>query len=235
MLGRCVAGLMVASVAAVLSTAAFGAASPTSPGFSEETPAAVAGRNQPRDFFPPWEGSGVYNFGGLLLDLNRRVERWVPGHYTPLIDCTTDELFCLVARGTSGRGVIGFVSPRRCHDFQVGESWSVGELRTSVLWKVERPPEPIRGYLDYHRRRPTHFYYLGDDSNPLVLYEYFVGSGVVAIIHGLSSYPDLVGDVRRGLDPETLPPQHRLSLNTLDYFARCRWRQSDEDPLPRDK
>lgn len=189
-----------------------------------------AASQRPQDLSPPWEGSGTYYFNGLLLDLNHRVERWVPGYHSTLTDCSTEDLFCLRAEGRAGRGVVAFVGPRWCEDLQVGNGWRVGEMHTVVLARIEREQGPIRNALDLHRRRAPVVYYLGDESNPKVVYEYIGGSGVVAIIHGLTSYPDLVGDIRRGLNPESLPRQHRMALLTLDRFANCRRRPALSDP-----
>ena len=189
-----------------------------------------------RDFFPPWEGAGVYYFGGLLLDLNRRIERWVPGYPSRLTDCSTDELFCLTARQEGARGVVAFAGPRWCSDFRVGDGWSSGNVRTSVLARVERDSQPSREFhLDHHRYRPRLFFLLGHDSNPEVVYEYHLERGVVRIYLGLSRYADLVGDVRRGLNPETLPREHRHDIGTLDRFAPCRWRRSAADPSRRNE
>lgn len=175
-----------------------------------------------RDFFPPWEGSGVYAFGPLLLDLNHGRERWVPGRTSPLVDCSNEEVYCLTARRGNNLGVVAFAVPRSCGSPAVGDRWSSAEVRTIVLARIEPSNEPIRNAVDYHRRRTATVYYLGDDSNPRIVYEYTLGNGIVAILNGLTRYPDLVGRVRSGLDPTSLPSSHRDDLSTLDRLAPCR-------------
>ena len=201
-------------------------ARPSSSAFTDAQYAQPASR-APRDVFPPWEGAGIYAFGPLLLDLNRQRERWVPGRLTPLADCSTDQVFCLTARRGRNDGLVAYAGPRRCADFRVGDRWRSGEVRTAVLARIEAPAGPVRDHLDYHgRQRPSVLYYLGDGSNPGVVYGYAGAGGVVAIYLGLTRHPDLVGEVRRGLDPATLPQQHRFALTTLDRFAPCRERES---------
>lgn len=180
-------------------------------------------RHEARDFFPPWEGSGVYAFGWLLLDLNHRAERWVPDRPTPLIDCSNDEVYCLTARRGHNYGIVAFAVPRWCGNLAVGDRWSSAEVRTIVLAKVEPSNEPIRDPIDYHTRRTGTVYYLGDDSNPRIVYEYVQGGGIIAVINGLTRYPDLVGRIRGGLDPTSLRYPHRDEISTFDRLAPCRW------------
>lgn len=185
---------------------------------STEQPTARASRSAG----PAWEGAGVYAFGALLLDLNRGQEGWVPGRTTPLFDCSTEQLYCLTARRGSALGEVAFVLPRTsCASFRVGESWRSGEVQTSVLARVEPSSEPIENALDYHRRQTATLYYLGDASNPQVVYEYTSADGIVAVYHGLTTHPELVEEVRRGLNPATLPPQHRGGRSTFDRLAPC--------------
>jgi hypothetical protein len=179
-------------------------------------------RHEPQDVFPPWEGSGVYAFGPLLLDLNHRRERWGPGRSSPLVDCSNDEVYCLTARRGNDFGVVAFAVPRLCGNPAVGDRWSSAEVRTVVLARIEPSNEPIRNPVDYHTRRTATVYYLGDDANPEIVYEYFLGNGIVAVLNGLIRYPDLVDRVRRGMDPTSLPPQHRYELSTFDRLAQCR-------------
>lgn len=182
-------------------------------------------RESPRNFFPPWEGAGVYAFGPLLLDFNHHSERFMPEQLTPLIDCSTDEVFCLTSRRGNALGVVAFTAPRRCgNSLAVGDRWRNGDVSTVVLARIEPSQEPIRNSVDYHTRRATTLYYLGDDSNPRVVYEYTIGDGIVAILHGLTRYPNLVGDIKGGLDPASLPSQYRFRLSTLDRLAACRAR-----------
>lgn len=164
----------------------------------------------------------MYAFGPLLLDLNRRLERFVPGRASRLADCSTEEFFCLTALREGRLGVVAFSGPRRCSDFRVGDSWNVAGVRLSVLARYEPPRTEIRDSVDYHRQRSWVLYYLGNEDNPAVVYEYAGQSGVVAILHGLTSRPNLVREIRNGLDPATLPAQHRMELSTLDRFAPCR-------------
>jgi hypothetical protein len=184
----------------------------------------LARQSQPRarDFFPPWEGSGVYAFGWLLLDLNHRRERWVADRTSPLVDCSNEEVYCLTARRGNILGVVAFAVPRSCRTPAVGDIWSSAEVRTIVLAKVEPSNEPVRNAIDEHRQRTATVYYLGDDSNPEIVYEYTLGNGIVAILNGLRRYPDLVGRIRGGLDPASLPPPHRYELSTFDRLAACR-------------
>lgn len=65
-------------------------------------------------------------------------------------------------------------------------------------------------------------YYLGGDSNPQIVYEYWGSDGVVAIFHGLNRRPNLVDEVRKGLDPNSLAQPHKMPLSTFDRFAPCR-------------
>ena len=175
----------------------------------------------PRDFFPPWEGAGVYVFGPLRIDLNRLREQFNPMAMHRLVDCSTEQLFCLTSRRHDKIGsVMAFVGPRRCSDFKVGDSWSNEDVRTEVLARIRTVQPP----LEHHFRRSDIVYYLGDGTNPAIVYEYWAGEGVVAVYHGLSSRPDLVNDVRQGLDPRSLPVPYRMSLMTFDRFAPCRFR-----------
>ena len=157
-------------------------------GFSADRPAPAPARplrQEPRDFFPPWEGSGVYAFGPLLLDLNRKGERWVPGSLTPLFDCSNEEVYCLTARRGDYPGVVAFALPRSsCAPPRVGDSWSSGEVRTTVLARIEPSSEPVRDAIDSHTRRTATIYYLGDESNPKIVYAYSQGSGNGVIYHG---------------------------------------------------
>src|SRR3982751_4276100 len=71
-----------------------------------------------RNFFPPWEGSGVYAFGPLLLDLNHGRERWIPDRTEALVDCSDDQVYCLTARRNFPLGIVAFVLPRHaCSEF----------------------------------------------------------------------------------------------------------------------
>jgi len=186
---------------------------------------AMETRGPPRNFFPPWEGSGVYAFGPLLLDFNHHGERFVPGQLTPMIDCSTTEVFCLTSRRGSAVGVVAFAVPRWCgSSIAVGDGWRNGDVNTVVLARIEPSQEPIRNSVDYHTRQTATVYYLGDESNPRVVYEYTIGNGIVAILNGLNQYPNLVADIRRGLDPASLPLQYRFRLSTLDRLAPCRTR-----------
>lgn len=182
----------------------------------------LAVQTPPGNVSAGWEGAGIYAFGPLLLDLNHARERWVPGRTTPLVDCSTEQLYCLTARRGSNLGIVAFVLPRTsCASFRVGESWRNGDVQTSVLARVEPSREPIRDALDYHRRQSATLYYLGSGSNPEVVYEYASGSGIVAVYHGLTSHPDLVAEVSRGLNPATLPRQHRNGISTFDRLPPC--------------
>jgi hypothetical protein len=176
---------------------------------------------EPRNFFPPWEGSGVFVFGPLLLDLNRRQESYSPTTIRGLKDCSTKTHYCLTSRpkGKVG-GEMAIALPIKCADFAIGQSWSIQGVTTTVLG-IERP---ARERLSHHFTKPDQIIYLGDSSNPEVVYEYWGTSGVVAIYQGLLSHPRLVDDVRAGLNPETLKRGHRMSLITFDRFAPCKGR-----------
>jgi hypothetical protein len=206
-----------------IGSAVLGKPAESTPSRSAREPARQS-RPTARDFFPPWEGSGVYAFGWLLLDLNHRRERWIAGRTSPLVDCSNEEVYCLTARRGNNLGVVAFAVPRSCGSPAVGDRWSSAEVRTIVLARIEPSNEPIRNAVDYHTRRTATVYYLGDDSNPRIVYEYTLGNGIVAILNGLTRYPDLVARVRSGLDPTSLPSPHRDDLSTLDRLAPCRQR-----------
>ena len=176
---------------------------------------------QARDMFPPWEGSGVYVFYPYRLDLNHGRESWVPTNRNGIRDCTNGEFFCLSARLNNRWGLIHVVAPRRCvRPLAARQQWQVGEVRTKVLAAIRTNDPP----LQMHGRRPEVIHFLGDDSNPNVVYEYWGAEGIIAIHHGLIGHPNLVSEVRSGFDPFTLPQQHRLALVTFDRFAACRYR-----------
>ncbi len=172
-----------------------------------------------RDFFPPWEGSGVYVFGPIRIDLNRKIELFNPMRGHRLADCSNDEFFCLTSRrGSQPIGAIThIVAPRRCSEINVGDFWVHEGVRTEVLARLERPPSNT-----HHFSRPRFDFYLGDESNPGIVYEYWGYEGIVAVYHGLNDHGALVQEVRGGLDPQSLPRTHHMQLVTLDRFAGCR-------------
>ncbi|MEA3014955.1 MAG: hypothetical protein QOD42_3500 [Sphingomonadales bacterium] len=217
--------MLLAFAIVALSIESYPAASSQSTESSPSRPArdlARPARHRAQDFFPPWEGSGVYAFGWLLLDLNHRAERWVPDRATPLVDCSNEEVYCLTARRGHNYGIVAFAVPRWCGNPAVGDRWSSAEVRTFVLAKVEPSNEPIRNAIDYHTRRTGTVYYLGDDSNPEIVYEYAQGSGIIAILNGRTRYPDLVGRIRGGMDPASLRSPYRDEISTFDRLAPCR-------------
>lgn len=173
-----------------------------------------------KDFFAPWEGAGVYVFGPIVIDLNRAREVFNPRIVYRLVDCSNEEFFCLTTRRDTKYSIASIMNisvPNRCRALRAGESWEVAGVRTEVLARFATNDAP----LSMHVSRPDIIYYLGNDANPKVIYEYWGREGVVAVYHGLNDHPSLVTEVRKGLNPESLSSSHRMSLITFDRFAHC--------------
>jgi hypothetical protein len=174
------------------------------------------------DLAPPaWSERGVFVFDGVVLDFWKNVEVFGPNVVRPA-NCSTRDFYCV--RGN----IVNLVLPRECRDIKVGDEWSVGENRTTVL-DEEPVPAPLFGL---HSRGSSRVFYLGDLRRPHVVYRYDRAQGVNAIFYDPAIDFVEIARANRIWQYEQQAQLRRqpylFPLVSLDFFGRCRepWESS---------
>jgi hypothetical protein len=162
-----------------------------------------------------WSPRGVFAFGGIALDFERKAFR-ADFEEGPLVDCSTADAYC--ARSS----LIALALPKTCGRMDDG-AWTVGDVRTRVLWEGSPP-----GGGDPRIAPPV--YLLGDEAHPNIVYRYTERMGVQAIYYDRQNRMRLTdmakADGLKDLDQKILADPllgYRLyrGVVTLDMFGNC--------------
>jgi hypothetical protein len=155
-----------------------------------------------------WGARGVFAFGNLVFDFQKKVEVFGPITNT-LVDCSNDGFFCAYA------GYLHIVLPRHCSKFDAGSEWTADGVRTAVLFQYsERHDFGIHGY------DPSAILLLGDERFPHTVYEYEVGHGLRGIYLSKEE-ENLVALAAGGQTAAVKASSQYFRLETLDPFGKC--------------
>jgi len=165
---------------------------------------------QPAIGVPSWSDRGIFAFDGLLIDFQRTVERGSTPFGAPLVNCSTEALFC--AQGHH----IRVVFPRSCGAWPVGTSWAHMGVRTEVLAQYEEPLHP-------HRIGSGQRLLLGHTDQPYIVFEYDLDAGIVSVWYDPTERTDFVSmAIAETLFEAPLEwPQRHMGLLSVDPFGRC--------------
>jgi hypothetical protein len=163
---------------------------------------------------PAWSERGVFVFDGVVLDFWKDVEVFGPTVVRP-VNCSTPDFYCV--RGN----IVNLVLPRECRDIKVGDEWSIGENRTTVL-DEEPVPDPSFGL---HPRGSTRVFFLGGLRRPHVVYRYDRAQGVNAILYDPAiNFVDIARTNQIWQYEQQAKLQRQpyfFALISLDFFGRC--------------
>jgi hypothetical protein len=162
-----------------------------------------------------WSPRGVFAFGGVVFDFERKAFR-ADFEQGPLVDCSTADVYC--ARSS----LLALALPKACGRMDDGV-WAIGDVHTRVLWKGPPP-----GGGDPRIAPPV--YLLGDETRPNIVYRYTERMGVRAIYYDRQNQMRLTdmakADGLKDLDQKMLTDPllgYRLyrGIVTLDMFGNC--------------
>jgi hypothetical protein len=155
-----------------------------------------------------WSPRGVFAFGNLVFDFQKKLEVFGPVT-TTLVDCSTNNYFCAYAE------YLHIVLPKRCGKFDVGEAWAANGVETKILsTRIEQHNFGVHSYS------PSTVLLLGSPKFPGTVYEYEVGSGVRGIYLAKDD-EDLVALALKGGISVVSPASRYFQLVTLDPFGAC--------------
>ncbi|GEM_PF-2155925 len=155
-----------------------------------------------------WGPRGVFAFGNLVFDFQKKVEVFGPITNT-LADCSTTEFFCAYA------GYLHIVLPRHCSKFDVGGEWIANGVKTAILFRYMEQHD-----LGVHSYAPSAILVLGDGRFPGTVYEYEVGNGLRGIYLAKAD-ENLVVLATQGRMAAIRSSSQHFELETLDPFGRC--------------
>jgi hypothetical protein len=165
-----------------------------------------------------WSKRGVFVFGDIVLDFDRKVEKFGPSLST-LTDCSSDEYFCARAE------IVRIVLPKACiraGKLKVGHTWTHDGVVTKVV-AIQRD-DPLS---NIHVITSGEVLYLADPRRKNVVYEYDHARGVTAIYFDLLDELDLIrlAVTTRLQDEVAMGRLNSYKLffgrTTLDPFGLC--------------
>lgn len=163
---------------------------------------------------PPWSERGVFVFGRITLDFWKRMELFAGP--TGLENCSTSKFYCAEAYITH------IALPRGCEGAdhaQVGTTWRVGDVRTTVLRIFDEPRTPLDPHIPMGS---GHVLLLGDSQYPNTVYEYDTGMGVKGIFFDAANKVNFVQLAQANSDLSSYRDlDHYYGLQTFDPFGSC--------------
>lgn len=165
-----------------------------------------------------WSKRGVFVFGAIVLDFERRVEAFGPIVST-LTDCSSGVYFCARAE------IVRIVLPKACvgaGKLKVGHTWMHDGIVTKVI-AIQRV-DPL---WNIHLITSGEVLYLGDPRRKNVIFEYDHSRGVTAVYYDDLGEVDLIHLAATSKLQDKAALAH-LGLNrimykrtTLDPFGMC--------------